>query len=116
MLTPNSRRPLPASHSIYSEWPASICTHDELPPNVLVTAQGSSSLMNLSMAASSVKARPLAAVRAVLTLLLTFVADRATGKEPRQPQIRIFMVGYPVWLALRPLAWRRRRPGPQGRE
>jgi hypothetical protein len=77
------------SQRTYSPPPTSICTHDELPPNVYGGAHSRSTKASISSAVRS--DLPTAFVRTVTSRCFITADGIATGIEPRVPQNRISM-------------------------
>src|SRR5687767_11854871 len=84
---PKGRAPLPKSHTTYSVPPVSICTHDELPPNVY--GIGPSRSTNSLICATVSSRVPIAFSSMVTSFCLTEADVMATGMDPRVPQNRI---------------------------
>src|SRR5258706_9240124 len=93
MLLPSSRKPLPMSQMTYSSPPVSICTQEELPPNVCETAKSGTPATKARALASVSSFLPDAATSALTSFSWSAAVSRETGSEPRVPQKRISMAG-----------------------
>src|SRR3954467_8212345 len=86
--SPKARAPLPMSQTKYSSDPVTSSTHEVWPPNVWLSANGSSRLTKSCASPNDSKRRPDAATSACASRSRMSATVSPTGIEPRVPQNR----------------------------